>query len=435
MYRKMYEKLLEWKNKPNAKPLLLLGARQVGKTYLIEEFCNKEYKKVYGINLLKSKSIVDMYKLPIDSKEKFNNLKANLDLEFDKNTILFIDEIQESEELISDLKYIYETYPNNRIICSGSLLGIAMKRMNCPFPVGKVTIEYLYPMNFEEFLIAFNQKTLINLIKESFNTNKPLSETFHNIALDYYRKFLITGGMPENVNDFVKNDGDLVKLDKNILNDIEISYIEDMARYIETPSENLKIRRIYESIPMQLKEQNKSFYMSNIEKNAKRENYMTSMDWLINSSLILQSFYVKLPEKPLEGMKDIDDFKFYYNDIGLLIRKLGISNQDILTNDLGLYKGAVVENYVATELKTIGNKLYFWKNSATAEIDFLIENKDGIIPIEVKASDNTKAKSLKIYMDKYHPKYAIRISTKNFGFVNDIKSVPLYAVFCLEKKD
>jgi len=219
MYRKMYEKLLEWKNKPNAKPLLLLGARQVGKTYLIEEFCNKEYKKVYGINLLKSKSIVDMYKLPIDSKEKFNNLKANLDLEFDKNTILFIDEIQESEELISDLKYIYETYPNNRIICSGYLLGIAMKRMNCPFPVGKVTIEYLYPMNFEEFLIAFNQKTLINLIKESFNTNKPLSETFHNIALDYYRKFLITGGMPENVNDFVKNDGDLVKLDKNILND------------------------------------------------------------------------------------------------------------------------------------------------------------------------------------------------------------------------
>lgn len=431
----MYDKLLNWKSKENAKPLLLLGARQVGKTYLIREFCNKEYKKVYEINLLKSKSIVEMYKLPIDSKEKFNNLKANLELEFDKDTILFIDEIQESEELISDLKYIYETYPDNRIICSGSLLGIAMKRMNYPFPVGKVTMEYLYPMNFEEFLIAFKEKTLINMIKKSFNDNKPLNETFHNIALDYYKKFLITGGMPENVYNFIKNDGDLVKLDKNILNDIELSYIDDMTRYIETSSENLKIRRIYESIPMQLKEQNKSFYMSNVEKNAKKENYMTSMDWLINSELILKSFYVKLPEKPLEGMKDIDDFKFYYNDIGLLVRKLSISNQDILTNNLGLYKGAIVENYVATELKAIGNKLYFWKNSATAEIDFLIENEDGVIPIEVKATDNTKSKSLNVYINNYHPKYAIRISTKNFGFMNNIKSIPLYAVFCLEKND
>ena len=437
MYRKIYKKLLSWKNtKEDNKPLMLLGARQVGKTYIIENFCQKEFSNFKEINLLRDLRVINLYKdTTLDSNEKYNFLKTIIEFDLDKpDSVLFIDEIQESQELIAELKYFCEVHNNVKIICAGSLLGVKLKRANFSFPVGKVKMLMMHPMDFEEFLIALDKPMLLNTIRECYKNNRAMNEELHNLALLYYRYYLITGGMPESVRNFIKNDCDIIKYDSTIKENIIDAYLKDMKKYVINLNETLKIEKVYDSIPKQISNESKKFQFSKIEKNAKTRDYELSLDWLDASNLILTSYRVSMPDKPLAAFRIDDFFKLFINDVGLLNHMLKIRYADILNDDLSLFKGAFVENYVASQFVSNEIDLYYWVSDGIAEIDFLIYNEDGIIPVEVKAANNTQSKSLKTYMDKFNPKYAIRISNKNFGYNEEkrIKSIPLYAVFCIE---
>lgn len=437
MYRKIYKKLLSWKNtKEDNKPLMLLGARQVGKTYIIENFCQKEFSNFKEINLLRDLRVLNLYKdTTLDSNEKYNFLKTIIEFDLDKpDSVLFIDEIQESQELIAELKYFCEVHNNVKIICAGSLLGVKLKRANFSFPVGKVKMLMMRPMDFEEFLIALDKPMLLNTIRECYKNNRAMNEELHNLALLYYRYYLITGGMPESVRNFIKNDCDIIKYDSTIKENIIDAYLKDMKKYVINLNETLKIEKVYDSIPKQISNESKKFQFSKIEKNAKTRDYELSLDWLDASNLILTSYRVSMPDKPLAAFRIDDFFKLFINDVGLLNHMLKIRYADILNDDLSLFKGAFVENYVASQFVSNEIDLYYWVSDGIAEIDFLIYNEDGIIPVEVKAANNTQSKSLKTYMDKFNPKYAIRISNKNFGYNEEkrIKSIPLYAVFCIE---
>ena len=269
---------------------------------------------------------------------------------------------------------------------------------------------------------------------ECYKNNRAMNEELHNLALLYYRYYLITGGMPESVRNFIKNDCDIIKYDSTIKENIIDAYLKDMKKYVINLNETLKIEKVYDSIPKQISNESKKFQFSKIEKNAKTRDYELSLDWLDASNLILTSYRVSMPDKPLAAFRIDDSFKLFINDVGLLNHMLKIRYADILNDDLSLFKGAFVENYVASQFVSNEIDLYYWVSDGIAEIDFLIYNEDGIIPVEVKAANNTQSKSLKTYMDKFNPKYAIRISNKNFGYNEEkrIKSIPLYAVFCIE---
>lgn len=438
MKRKIYDKLLEWKNnKPNKKPLMVLGVRQCGKSYIIDEFCKNEFYNYSKINLLQRDDIVDLFKRPIDAEEKLNVLKAMIDCDIeDERNILFIDEIQESEELISLLKFFCEEHNNINIICAGSLLGVKLKRQEKSFPVGKVWMLEMYPMDFEEFLIANGKENIINLLKVYFEKNKTLGSPLHEELLRLYKMFWLTGGMPEAVQNLLDVNQDYSKYNINILKDILLSYFKDMKKYVKNDSEALKIERVYNSLPSQLMNASKKFQYSTIGSDAKKDRFETAIDWLVASYMINCCKCVTSGSIPLAGFVDNDTFKFYFSDIGIFCQLLNISVKDVLTDNISLFKGVITENFVANQLLVNGFDLYYWKSDATAEVDFLLyTDNDGIIPVEVKSGDNTQSKSLKIYMEKYNPKYAIRISIKDFGYdpKNKIKSIPLYATFLIKK--
>lgn len=436
MKRKIYEELLKWKNNnDNVKPLMILGVRQSGKTYIINEFCKNEYSNYVYVNLFENTNVIELYNSNLTSIEKFNRLKLLLDFDFEKeDTILFIDEIQESEKLISELKYFQENHNNVRIICAGSLLGVKLKRSKFSFPVGKVKMLNMYPMDFEEFLVAMNQEMLIDLIKDCYKNNKQITSPIHEKALNLYRIYLITGGMPESVNNMVKTNGDYIKYDKTILTDIVSSYFKDMDKYVTNESEALRINRVYDSLPSQLSNISNKFQYSNVSKDARAREYATAIDWLEASNMVLRCKAIKTPEIPLEGFVDVDTFKLYLSDVGILNNILKLNIEDILNDNISLYKGVIAENFVANQLVCNGFDLYYYRSNNTSEVDFLLYTKDGIIPVEVKAGNATQSKSLKLYIEKFKPKYAIRISTKDFGYdpKTNIKSIPLYATFLIK---
>lgn len=436
MRRKIYNKLLEWKNNDeNKKPLMVLGVRQCGKTYVIKDFCKNEFENVCVINLLERDDIIELFSRPINSEEKYNILKTMLNYNIeDENTVLFIDEIQESEDLISQLKFFCENHNNVNIICAGSLLGVKLKRLKKSFPVGKVWMIDMFPMDFEEFLVANNREKFVDLLKDCFDNNKFLGSPLHEELLRYYRIYLLTGGMPEAIQNIVDANLDYVKYDIKILKNILASYYKDMRKHVKNEAEALKIERVYRTLPSQLMNASKKFQISNVDENGKMERYETAIDWLIGSNMIIKCECVSLPEIPLKGFVDNETFKFYLSDVGILCTILGLSVRDIVTDNISLYKGIIAENFVANQLLCNGFDLFYWKNTATAEVDFLLYTADGVIPVEVKAGENTQSKSLKVYMEKYDAKYAIRISTKDFGYdpKTKIKSVPLYATFLIK---
>ena len=436
MRRKIYNKLLEWKNNDeNKKPLMVLGVRQCGKTYVIKDFCKNEFENVCVINLLERDDIIELFGRSINSEEKYNILKTmlNYDIE-DENTVLFIDEIQESEDLISQLKFFCENHNNVNIICAGSLLGVKLKRLKKSFPVGKVWMIDMFPMDFEEFLVANNREKFVDLLKDCFDNNKFLGSPLHEELLRYYRIYLLTGGMPEAIQNIVDANLDYVKYDIKILKNILASYYKDMRKHVKNEAEALQIERVYRTLPPHFMNASKKFQISNVDENGKMERYETAIDWLIGSNMIIKCECVSLPEIPLKGFVDNETFKFYLSDVGILCTILGLSVRDIVTDNISLYKGIIAENFVANQLLCNGFDLFYWKNTATAEVDFLLYTADGVIPVEVKAGENTQSKSLKVYMEKYNAKYAIRISTKDFGYdpKTKIKSVPLYATFLIK---
>ena len=435
MKRKIYDDLLKWKEKSEFKPLIVLGVRQCGKSYIIDEFCNKEFKNYKKVNLFQDTKVIDLYKSSNSSDKKYQDLKLLLNFDFDmEDSVLFIDEIQECEELISELKYFNEKHSNVRIICAGSLLGVKLARLTKSFPVGKVSRLYMYPMDFEEFLTAFDEEMLIDRIKECFHNNQSMG-TLHDKALDYYKQYLLSGGMPDSIKELINKKDDYYNYDLTVLNDIIADYQNDMNNHVTNISETLKINKIYKSLPSQLQNASKKFQYSVIDSNAKSREYSTPLDWLEASNMVQISKCVKMPQKPLLGFVDEETFKVYYSDVGIFNRLLNNDIKTILLDEMELYNGIITENYVANQLKSNGIDLLYWRGPRNSEIDFLITtSNDGIIPIEVKAGEHTQSKSLKVYDELYNPNYMIRISSKDFGYspTTKIKSIPLYATFLIK---
>lgn len=435
MKRNIYTQLLKWKKENINMPLMVIGARQVGKTYIIKEFCEKEFKKNLYINLLEHSEIVELFTQKISTEEKFLRLQIILNQSIDiENTIIFFDEIQESEELISSLKYFCEDKRPFKIICAGSLLGVKINRFHSSFPVGKVRMINMYPMNFEEFILANMPEmgaTLIAEIRECYNENKKMSDVLHQKLMDLYKIYLCIGGMPACVDNYLNANKDILKYDKEIIKDIINAYLNDMNKYVLNLFEATRIEEIYKTIPAQLENSSKKFQYSKIRKGARSKDYESALNWLYSSNLIHKCTALNSINIPPKAYMDTEVFKLFVSDVGILTALLEINYSQIILNDKFLYKGVLAENYVAQEFVFNDISLYYWKSKSDAEIDFIIYNDDGLIPIEVKSSDNTKSKSLKVYMDRYKPKYAIRVSSKNFGFENNIKSVPLYATFLI----
>ena len=424
--------LEKWKKKSEDRlPLILYGARQVGKTYILKEFATQYYKDSVYINFEQMnfvKEIFDKELLPdkiILQLERY--LKTKI---IPEETLIILDEIQVCEKALTSLKYFAEQANDYHIVCAGSLLGVAINREKYSFPVGKVQILNLFPLDFEEFLWEIEGKELSNHIRENVKTNTPLLTFEHEKLLELYRTYLITGGMPAVILDYSRNKNfdNTRQIQENIIN----SYISDMAKYA-TASETTKIRTAYESLPAQLSKDNKKFQFKLLKKGASASNFGTALDWLELAKIVIKCKKVEQIKKPLEGYSDLSSFKLYMGDVGLLTYKARLSVDDLMINakEISEYMGGVTENYVSQVLLNNNYDLYYWESEGKAEIDFVVIKDNKIIPIEVKANDNVKSRSLSVFCNRFNPEYSIRISSKNIGFDNGIKSIPLYAAFCI----
>ena len=430
MERKLYSSLINWKNNKIKMPYMLIGARQTGKTYILTEFCKNEFENYVYINLDSMEDIRQVFESTIIPEEIMKNIEGLLGIDINiENTVIFIDEIQVSERAISSLKYFCESEKEYKIVVAGSLLGVKVNRFKSSFPVGKVWIEYLYPMDFEEFLLAIGEKKLLELIKESYYEMKPMLEITHNKALKLFNEYICTGGMPAAILNYIEHDKNILKFEDEVLNIIITSYLADMSKYTEN-IEAIRNNKIYNSMPAQLGKENKKFKYSLVENSARAREYESAMEWLISSNMLLKCQSIETPKSPLKAYTE-NNFKIYLSDIGLLRVLSKISISEIINNKNMLYKGVFVENYVAENLYSKYKELYYWALGNMYEVDFLINIEGDIIPVEVKASDNTSSKSLNYYISRYKPKYSIRLSTKNFGEANGIKSIPLYASFLI----
>ena len=431
VYRKIEEDLKQWKEDFKM-PLMLVGARQTGKTYVLEKFCKAHFENYIYINLEKEQDISEIFTQTLDPDTIMEQVQILKKIDFNvENTIIFLDEIQVNENAITSLKYFCESEKPYKIVCAGSLLGVKINRFSSSFPVGKVIIKYLFPMDFEEYLMALGEMMLIEEIKKHFESNEPLLTPVHEKALDLYRKYLVLGGMPTMILNYIENDYQISKVNFEIQEYIIATYLADMNKYTLN-TEGIKNSKIYNAIPKELARENNVFKYSIVDKDARKIRYESSLDWLLASNMILKCDLVEKNESPLKAFVNSDKFKIYLSDSGLLRALSNLDYQEILLQKNEMYKGVLTENYVACEFYSKFRELYYYTFDKY-EIDFLLKLEGDIIPVEVKSSRRTTSKSLNEYVKKYHPKYSIRISEKNFGLENNIKSVPLYAVFCITK--
>lgn len=431
MYRKIMRFLEAWKEDEHRKPLVLQGARQVGKTYSVLEFGRTCYENVAYFNFETNPKLNETFEEDISPDYLIPILShiAGQTIVKEKTLIVF-DEVQLCERALTSLKYFCENAPEYHIIALGSLLGVAVNRARFSFPVGKVDMKTLYPMDMEEFMLALGEETLVKEIKKSFDTGKPLPAALHETAMQLYRQYLVVGGMPECVMQFAQTKDYI--LVRHTQDTILASYLNDMSKY-NNLNEIKKTRLAYDNITVQLSKKNTRFQYKLIKKGGRASEFKNAIEWLCLSGIVSQVYKVEQIKKPLENYRDIDAFKIYVSDLGLLCAKKDLTADDVLyeTPEINDFKGGMAENYVNVQLSINGYRTYYWQSERGAEIDFVIQRDGKLIPIEVKSADNTKAKSLKVYMDTYNPSYAIKLSAKNFGFEDDKKIVPLYAAFCI----
>ena len=422
MYRKIMGFLEAWKENEHRKPLILQGARQVGKTYSILEFGRIHYENVAYFNFETNPKLNETFEEKISPDYLIPILShiAGQTIVKEKTLIVF-DEVQLCERALTSLKYFCEDAPDYHIIVAGSLLGVAVNRAKFSFPVGKVDMKTLYPMDMEEFMIAVGEDELVEQIKKCFETNRPMPSALHDAAMQLYRQYLVVGGMPECVMQFVQT-GDYILI-RHTQDTILTSYLNEIK----------KTRLAYDNITVQLSKKNTRFQYKLIKKGGRASEFENAIEWLCLSGIVSQVYRVEQIKKPLENYRDIDAFKIYVSDLGLLCAKKDLAANDILymVEELNDFKGGMTENYVNVQLAINGYNTYYWESERGAEIDFVIQRDGQLIPIEVKSADNTRAKSLKVYMDTYKPAYAIKLSAKNFAFENNKKVVPLYAAFCI----
>ena len=401
------------------------------KTYSVLEFGRINYENVAYFNFETNpklnrtfeENISPDYLIPILSHISGQTIVK-------EKTLIIFDEVQLCERALTSLKYFCEDAPDYHIIVAGNLLGVAVNRAKFSFPVGKVDMKTMYPMDMEEFMIAMGEEKLATQVRQCFETNTAMPSALHDAAMQLYRQYLVVGGMPECVLQFAQT-RDYILI-RNTQDTILASYLNDMSKY-NNLNEIKKTRLAYDNITVQLSKKNTRFQYKLIKKGGRASEFENAIEWLCLSGIVSQVYRIEQIKKPLENYRDIDAFKIYVSDLGLLCAKKDLAANDILymAEKLNDFKGGMAENYVNVQLSINGYHTYYWESARGAEIDFVIQRNEQLIPIEVKSADNTRAKSLKVYMETYDPEYAIKLSAKNFAFEDNKKTVPLYAAFCI----
>ncbi len=433
MERNAYQNLLKWKNRSKRKPLIVTGVRQCGKTYLIKEFGKAEFSDVAYFNFDGEEGLQSVFDYNFDTDrilDELGSVVRGKKITIGETLVIF-DEIQACPRAIQCLKYFCENIPELHIVAAGSLLGVALREKGISFPVGKVERLEMYPMSFDEFVKADSgEKYLEGLSKLTREREIP---QLYTIPLEkYYKNYLIVGGMPEAVQVWVDTHDyhETEEVQDRILKD----YADDFGKHTE-PDTATKIRMIWDSIPTQIARDNSKFIFSHVKQGARAKDLEDALAWLVNSGVVLKLDLVSTPEIPLSGMADATYFKVYMADVGLLRKKANVNYRTILedSNAFVHFKGALAENYIFVQLKCMGITPYFWRTKADAELDFITDYEGELIPIEVKSADNTRAKSLHLFCNRYRPKLAFKSSLKNVGDNMDkgthVWSLPLYAFY------
>lgn len=446
MKRKITEALMAWKNNPAHKPLILQGARQVGKSYILEEFGRQHYKYYVKVSLDLVPEVRNFLKGNINPLEIIAYLESLYNTRIlPHETLVILDEIQDCKRALLALKYFQEDYPQYDIAAAGSLLGVAVNSGNKPeeeeaveneedafsYPVGKVDELRLYPMDFEEFLWATGNDILAGEIRTHFATNEAMPASVHTMALELYQKYLVIGGMPESVQKYADTYSYIEC--RAIQQSILIGYNADMAKYAK-PATTVKIRACFNSIPAQLAKENRKFQYKLAKKGGTAKIFGEAIEWLILAGTVHKCKLISHGFVPISAQEDDSDFKIYMNDVGLLGCKAQMPVQ-MLLNSIDTdnsFLGSVAENYVCQALAANGIVPRYWKNDNTQEVEFILQDGMSVIPTEVKKGRKVDAISLNNFRTTYKCPLAYRISGKNFGFANGIKAIPLYAVFCVE---
>ncbi len=426
MERYTMKQLEEWYNRKNRKPLILKGARQVGKTWLMKEFGRTHFKYTAYVNFDNNRNMAKVF----DSDYDIDRIIMAINIEtgvkiIPEETLIIFDEIQENPKAIASLKYFYEEAPEYAIIAAGSLLGVAIHK-GISFPVGKVDTIELNPLSFREFLLAVGENGLVRLIDE---TNFSLMESFQHKYIDWLKKYYYIGGMPEVVNSFVI-EKDFTEV-RRLQNKIIEMYEADFSKHT-SENELPRIRMVWNSIPMQLAKENKKFFFGKIREGARAKDFEIAIEWLLDCGLIKKVYNVSKPSMPLKAYTEFSAFKLFLLDVGLLAAMSELDAKSILDGNAIFteFKGALTEQYVLQQLvaDTEYTPYYFSETKSEGEIDFLIQKGTEIVPIEVKAEENLRAKSLRVYCDKFKPQTAIRTSMSNYREQDWMKNMPLWTV-------
>lgn len=425
MYRTAMEQLNRWKEKKNRKPLIIRGARQVGKTWLMREFGVIAYQSTVYISFDNNQRMQELFSADLSVERLITGLELYIGFKINPvDTLIIFDEIQEVPKALASLKYFNENAPQYQIVCAGSLLGVALHH-GTSFPVGKVEFLDLYPLSFTEFMLAMGKEQFVCLLEKN---DYSMISTFKQDYIDLLKYYYYVGGMPEAVLHFSehKDFNEVRVIQQNIL----AAYEQDFSKH--APNEVVpRIRMLWNSIPAQLTKENKKFIYGLIKEGARAKEYELAMLWLTDCGLVHKVHRVSAPNLPLKAYEDIKAFKLFLVDVGLLSCTVRL-RQDILLDGNELFKefkGALTEQYVLQQLKTMKNiETYYWTNErGNAEIDFLLDNGSGVIPFEVKAEVNLQAKSLKTYRDKFNPKVSIRASMVDYKREDWLINLPLYA--------
>lgn len=430
MYRKAIEKLIEWKDDKSRKPLILNGARQVGKTWLLQEFGRKHYKKVAYINMDQNPRMQELF-YDFDTERLIQGFRAETGINIEPgNTLIILDEIQEVPKAITSLKYFCENARQYHIAVAGSLLGVSTHK-GVSFPVGKINFLNLYPLNFEEYLLALGKDSLVELIKKNDQDMvKIFSDKFKSLLKEYY----YIGGMPEVVESYIKyKDYNRVR---KIQNEILLAYEKDFSKHV--PEKDLqKVIQIWNNFNTQLARENKKFVYGALKPSARAAEYENAINWLVDSGLMYKVNRVNTCKIPLEGYIDYSAFKLFFIDVGLLAAKNNLDIKTILEGNKIFveYKGSLTEQYVLGEIKSNYDvPITYWSNdSGQSEVDFIIQCKNEIIPIEVKAEENLQSKSLKVLAQKYDIKNNVRTSMADYRKEDWLINIPLYIISNIEK--
>lgn len=425
MRRQAMEYLKKWKDKNNRKPLIIRGARQVGKTWLMKEFAKEHFEKVAYINFENNTRMKSVFENDYDILRMITALQIEANVSIDaENTLIIFDEVQEAPKALTSLKYFYENAPEYAIIAAGSLLGVAMHK-GISFPVGKVEFMDLFPLSFKEFLIATGNEQLNNLIS---GENFELILSFKDKFIELLKKYYFIGGMPEAVKTFIsENDFESVsQIQKNLLNLYEMDFSKHAPKEIVP-----RIRMVWNSIPSQLAKENRKFIYGRIREGARAKDFELAIQWLQDCGLIHNVYRVTKPGFPLKAYSDFRAFKIYMFDIGLLCAMGNLPSKVLIEGDRVFeeFKGAITEQFILqqliSELKM--EPYYYTTDKSSGEIDFLVQKDSNIIPIEVKSSENLQSKSLKAYRDKYQPEFSVRTSLSDFRKETWLINIPLYA--------